>query len=127
MEPRLLEYYNRELQYIRDMSGEFAGMLKERILIERPSSERTAMGLRSAGWETVALCLAAIEPEGVGPEAEAQALSAMPRFRVSIRCREGVAIEQRVRWGNRVLMIRQLLDDPRRMERSVMRCEEARP
>ena len=109
------------------MSGEFAGTLKERILIERPSSERTAMGLRSAGWETVARCLAAIEPEGVGPEAEAQALSAMPRFRVSIRWREGVAIDQRVRWGNRVLMIRQLLDDPRRKERIVMRCEEARP
>lgn len=109
------------------MSGEFAGMLKERILIERPSSERTAMGLRSAGWETVARCLAAIEPEGVGPEAEAQALSAMPRFRVSIRRREGVAIDQRVRWGSRVLMIRQLLDDPRRKERIVMRCEEARP
>lgn len=108
------------------MSGEFAGTLKERILIERPTAERTATGLQTAGWEPVARCLAAIEPEGVGPEAEAQALSAMPRFRVSIRWREGVAIDQRIRWGQRTLMVRQLLDDPRRRERIVMRCEEAR-
>ena len=108
------------------MSAEFAGTLKERILIERPSSERTAMGLQTAGWEPVARCLAAIEPEGMGPEAEAQALSAMPRFRVSIRWREGVAIDQRISWGERLLMVRQLADDPRRRERIVMRCEELR-
>jgi SPP1 family predicted phage head-tail adaptor len=106
--------------------AEFAGTLKERILIERPSSERTAMGLSTSGWETVARCLAAIEPEGVGAEAEAQALSAMPRFRVAIRWREGVAIDQRISWGRRLLMIRQLLTDPRAKERITMRCEEVR-
>ena len=108
------------------MTGEFAGTLKERILIERPSNARTEMGLSISGWETVARCLAAIEPEGVGAEAEAQALSAMPRFRVAIRWREGVAIDQRITWGKRLLMIRQLLDDPRRRERITMRCEEVR-
>lgn len=108
------------------MNGEFAGTLKERILIERPSSERTAMGLQISGWEMLARCLAAIEPEGAGPEAEAQALSAMPRFRVSIRARDGIAIDQRITWGKRMLMIRQLVDDPRRRERIVMRCEEVR-
>ena len=105
---------------------EFAGTLRERILIERPASERTAMGLTTSGWETVASCLAAIEPEGVGSEAEGQALSAMPRFRVTIRWREGVTIGQRVTWGKRMLMVRQLADDPRRRERIVMRCEEVR-
>lgn len=108
------------------MTAEFAGTLKERILIEKPSSDRTAMGLRTAGWETVARCLAAIEPESVGPEVEAQALSAMPRFRVSIRWREGIAIDQRIQWGKRAFMIRQLIDDPRKKERIVMRCEEVR-
>jgi SPP1 family predicted phage head-tail adaptor len=108
------------------MSGEFAGTLRERILIEQPNNERTSMGVRTAGWETVARCLAAIEPEGVGPEAEAQALSAMPRFRVSIRLRDGIAIDQRISWGKRVLMVRQLVDDPRRRDRIVMRCEEVR-
>ena len=105
---------------------EFAGTLRERIVIEQASSERTAMGLQTAGWETVARCLAAIEPEGVGPQAEAQALSAMARFRVSIRPRDGVAIDQRIRWGKRLLMIRQLADDPRRRDRITLRCEEVR-
>lgn len=106
--------------------SEFAGTLRERILIKQPSSERSAMGLQIAGWTTVARCLAAIEPEGVGAEAEAQALSAMPRFRVSIRPREGVAINQRITWGKRMLMVRQIVDDPRRRDRIVMRCEELR-
>ena len=105
---------------------EFAGTLKERITIERPTTVRTATGLQESGWELVATCHAAIELEGVGPEAEAQALSAMPRLRVTIRRRTGIAIDQRIRWGKRTLTIRQLLDDPRLPDRLVMRCEETR-
>ena len=107
-------------------AAEFAGTLRERILIERRGTDRTVMGLATSGWEKVAECLAAIEPEGIGPEAEAQAMSAMPRFRVAIRWREGIAIDQRITWGKRLLMIRQLIDDPRRKERIAMRCEEIR-
>jgi head-tail adaptor len=106
--------------------GEFAGMLRERIVIERPVETRTAMGLSAGGWETVVRCLAAIATDGTGAEREGQALSAMPRFRVSVRPREGVAIDQRILWGRRVLMIRQLSNDPQRRDRMVMRCEEVR-
>ena len=106
--------------------SEFAGTLRERIIIERPSEARTAMGLQVAGWEDVARCLAAVEPDGAGSEREGQALSAMPRFKISIRLREGVAIDQRIRWGKRLLMIRQMIDDPRQSDRMMMRCEEVR-
>ena len=106
--------------------SEFAGTLRERIVIEAPSEVRTAMGLSTEGWEEVARCLAAIAPDGAGAEREAMALSAMPRFRVSIRPRKGIAIDQRILWGSRVLMIRQLSDDPRAGDRIVMRCEEVR-
>ena len=106
--------------------SEFAGTLRERIIIERPSEARTAMGLQVAGWEEVARCLAAVEPDGAGIEREAMAFSAMPRFKVSIRLREGVAIDQRIRWGTRLLMIRQMISDPRLGDRIVMRCEEVR-
>lgn len=105
---------------------EFAGTLRERIIIERPSVARTAMALQAAGWDEVARCLAAIAPDGAGSEREGQALSAMPRFRVSIRPREGIAIDQRILWGKRVLMVRQMIDDPRASDRIVMRCEEIR-
>lgn len=105
---------------------EFAGTLRERIVIERPSEMRSAMGLQVAGWEVVARCLAAVEPDGAGSEREGQALSAMARFKVSIRLRDGVAIDQRIRWGKRLLMIRQMIDDPRFGDRMMMRCEEVR-
>jgi SPP1 family predicted phage head-tail adaptor len=108
------------------MSGEFAGTLRERVLIERAITSRNAMGLQEPGWEKVCSCLASVALESVGAESEAQALSAMPRFRVTIRWREGIAIDQRISWNGRKMMVRQLLDDPRAKDRIVMRCEEVR-
>ena len=108
------------------MTDEFAGTLRERVLIERPISSRNSMGLQEAGWEKVCSCLASVALESVGAESEAQALSAMPSFRVTIRRREGIGIDQRITWSGRRLMIRQLLDDPRANDRITMRCEEVR-
>ena len=109
------------------MSGEFAGTLRERILIERPVEERTAMGLQEAAWLPVCRALAAIEPDGAGAEAEGQALSAMPRFRVTLRPRDGIEVGQRVSWGALRLAIRQLLENPLDKDRIVLRCEQVRP
>jgi head-tail adaptor len=108
------------------MSGEFSGTLSERVLIEQLASVRNEMGLQEQVWEKVCACLASIVLETIGPESEAQALSAMPRFRVTIRQRDGIAIDQRISWKLRRLMIRQLLDDPRMKDRISMRCEEVR-
>ncbi len=105
---------------------EFAGTLRERLVIERPVSLRNSMGLQEPGWEQVCSCLGAVVLETVGPEAEAQALSSMPKYRVTIRTRDGVGLDQRIRWRGRSLMVRQLLDDPRAKDRIVMRCEEVR-
>ena len=106
--------------------SEFAGSLRERVTIERPVSLRNAMGLQEPGWEEVCQCLAGVALESVGAESEAQALSAMPRFRVTIRERDGIGLGQRIRWSGRFLMVRQLLTDPRAKDRIVMRCEEVR-
>jgi head-tail adaptor len=108
------------------MSAEFAGTLKERITIERQVQARNAMGLQEYGWERVASCHAAVAVEGVGPEVEGMSLSAMPRYRVTLRRREGIAIDQRVRWNGRLLMVRQLLEDPKLKDRLTLRCEEVR-
>ena len=105
---------------------EFAGTLKERVIIEQPAALRTALGMQSAGFETVAICLAAVVAEGAGAEAEAQALSAMSRYRVTIRTRDGIAVGQQVRWRGRVLAVRQRIDDPSLPDRIVLRCEEVR-
>lgn len=106
--------------------SEFAGTLKERVVIERPTDLRTASGLQTSGWEPVARCLAAIIAEGAGAEAEAMALSAMPRFRVTIRRRDGIAVGQRVSWGQRSLLVKQRIDDPQLPDRILLRCEEMR-
>jgi head-tail adaptor len=106
--------------------SEFAGTLRERIVIERPVSVRNAMGLQEPGWEEVCRCLASIALESVGAESEGQALSAMPKYRVTIRRRDGIALDQRVSWSGRMLMVRQVLDDPRAKDRIAMRCEEVR-
>lgn len=108
------------------MSGEFTGTLSERVGIERPVAVRNAMGLQEPGWEQVCRCLASVLLESVGAESEAQALSAMPRFRVTIRKRDGIALDQRISWKGRKLMVRQLLDDPLARDRLTMRCEEVR-
>lgn len=105
---------------------EFAGTLKERILVERQVGERTPTGVQQTAWERVCSCLAAVALEGAGAESEAQALSAMPRYRVTIRMRDGIAIDQRIQWRGRFLMVRQMLDDPLTKDRIVMRCEEVR-
>ena len=106
--------------------SEFAGTLKERITIERRADLRTPSGLQTSGWEPVARCLAAIVAEGAGPEAEAQALSAMPRYRVTIRQRQGIAVGQRVVWGERAMLVKQRIDDPKLRDRILLRCEEVR-
>jgi len=106
--------------------SEFAGTLRERIVIERPISVRNAMGLQEPGWEEVCRCLASVALDSVGQESEGQALSAMPRFKVTLRRRDGIAIDQRISWKGGKLMVRQLLDDPRAGDRISMRCEEVR-
>jgi SPP1 family predicted phage head-tail adaptor len=105
---------------------EFAGTLRERVVIERPVSLRNAMGLQEPGWEEVCRCLAAVTLESIAAESEAQALSSMPKYRVTIRQRDGMAIDQRITWNGRKMMVRQLLDDPQAKDRIVMRCEAVR-
>ena len=108
------------------MRAEFAGSLRERIVIEALDGERTAAGLRVDRWSMVCSCQAAVSVDGSGAEAEAMVLSAMPRFRVTMRRRDGVMVGQRVRWRTSLLMIRQLLADPLLPERMTLRCEEVR-
>lgn len=105
---------------------EFAGALNERILIERPAMERNAAGLQEQAWELVTRCRAAIVPEGAGAESEGMTLSAMPRFRVTIRHVRSIDVDQRVQWAGRHLAVRHVVADPRQKDRLVLRCEELR-
>lgn len=109
-----------------DVTGEFAGTLAHRVVIEALSDLRTDSGLADGSWEPIANCRAAIVAEGVGAEAEGMAFSVMPRVRVVIRNRPRIAVQQRLRWRGRLFMIRNVHEDPRQPERLELRCEEVR-
>lgn len=107
-------------------SAEFAGSLSEQVLIEQPAAARDALGVREDGWETVCRCRASVRLESVGAQAQGEALSALSRYRVTIRRRDGIALDQRVSWGERRMIVRQLFDDPLQKDRIAMQCEEVR-
>ena len=108
------------------MASEFAGALRYRVRIERLTVARTASGLQRDQWEKLCDCLAAITPEGVGPESQAMALAANQRLTVTIRARPGIEVGQRVVWGARRLIIIPRVDDPGLRDRIMLRCEEGR-
>jgi len=108
------------------MSGEFAGTLTQRVELQRLVRDRTAAGLSSRDWETFANCLASVAPDGAGSEAEGMTLSALARYRMVIRTRPDVRIEQQVRWRDRSFLVKQVIDDPRSPDRIELRCEEVR-
>lgn len=106
--------------------SEFAGTLRETVVLQRRDDTRSAEGLLTGQWVSFATCWAAVVPDGNGAEAEGMSLSQMPRYRVTIRQRPGVAVDQQLRWRARALLVRQVLDDPRSPDRLVLRCEEVR-
>lgn len=106
--------------------SEFAGRLRQRILIERPVQQRSPTGLRVEQWETVTQCLAAIEAIGAAGTEEGMALAAMGRFRVLIRWRADVEVGQRLEWRGGRMIVRQVKFDPRLPDRIELRCEELR-
>lgn len=106
--------------------NEFAGRLTSRLELFARSDERSASGASSAEWHVIDRCLARVEAEGAGLPIEAMAVSAMSRFRVTVRKGPAFAIDRQLGWAGRRLAIRQLIDDPQLPDRLVLRCEEVR-
>jgi head-tail adaptor len=106
--------------------SEFAGSLTQRIEIWERSEGRLASCASSEEMSFVLSCLAAIVAEGTGAENEAMSVSAMPRFRVTVRRQPTITIDQQVRWRCRRLIVRQIIDNPMLADRLVLRCEEQR-
>lgn len=106
--------------------SEFAGLLSSRIEVWRRSGERLPTGIASEEWVPVCRCLARVEAEGTGVQTEGMTLSALPRYRVLLRVRDDLAIDQRVHWRGRQLAVRQMVEDPSTPDRMTLRCEEVR-
>lgn len=108
------------------MSAEFAGALRERVTIEQPNPARDPLGGRTGGYLYDGAAWAAVSPVIPADLSSADALSALPRWLVTLRKREGVAPGTRLVWRGRYLRVRVVVSDPRDPARMVLTCEEAR-
>jgi len=108
------------------MSGEFSGSLKERVAIEQRRAERDVLAGAMRGYTYDGAAWAAVAPLFPASLAEADALSALPRWQVTMRKREGIGPATRLVWRSRFLAVRSVLSDPREPAKMILTCEEMR-
>ncbi len=108
------------------MSGEFSGSLRERVSIEQRRSERDVLAGAKRGFVYDGSAWAGVAPLAPAALTEADALSALPRWAVTLRKREGIGPDTRLVWRGRFLAVRGALSDPRDPSRLVLTCEEMR-
>lgn len=108
------------------MSGEFLGMLRERVTIERRLGDRDALGGATGRYAYEGAAWVAVAPLMPADLTDADVLSAMPRWQVTMRKREGIDLRSRLVWRRRFLGVRNIISDPRDPARMVLTCEEAR-
>lgn len=106
--------------------SEFAGSLSQRIEFWERAQRRLPSGASSEEMQFAISCLAAIVTDGAGAADEAMSVSAMQRFRITIRYSQEIRFDHQVRWQGRKLAIHQITQDPKLADRLVLRCEELR-
>jgi head-tail adaptor len=105
---------------------EFAGALRERIAFERRNDERDLLAGARGKWRYDGAAWAAVTPLGSGDVVEADSLSALPRWRVIVRKREGVDPGSRIVWRGRYLRVRSIESDPREPAQMILTTQEQR-
>jgi head-tail adaptor len=108
------------------MSAEFLGTLRERVTIEHRLGNRDALGGASGRYAYDGAAWVAVSPLIPADLTAADSLSAMPRWQVTMRKREGIDLRTRLVWRGRFLGVRAVVSDPRDPARMVLTCEEAR-
>lgn len=106
--------------------SEFAGTLRERVLIETRLGERDALAGATGRYAYEGAAWAAVTPLIPADLASADALSANLRWQVTMRKRECLSLRSRLSWRGRHLAIRSLVTDPREPAQMVLTCEELR-
>lgn len=105
---------------------ELSGTLRERVTIERRLGNRDAMGGAIGAYAYDGAAWAAVSPLIPADLTEADSLSALPRWQVTMRKREGVDLKTRLVWRGRFLSVRSVISDPRDPARMVLTCQENR-
>jgi head-tail adaptor len=108
------------------MSGEFAGNLRERVDIETRLGDRDSLAGASGKYRYDGQAWVAVSPLMPGDVTRADALSALPRWQVTMRKREGVGLSTRLAWRGKYLAVRAVLSDPAAPAQMRLTCEEVR-
>lgn len=106
--------------------SEFAGSLRERVVLETRLEARDARGGATGRYSYDGVAWASLMPLIPGDLTQADALSALPRWQVTIRKREGVGMRTRLTWRGKYLAVRALVSDPSEPAQMVLTCEEVR-
>ena len=108
------------------MGREFSGVLRERIVIERQSAGRDALGSAEAQFDTVGEYWAAAEALHGGRESEAESRSALPRWRFVLREKQAIRPGDRLLWTGRVMVIASVVLEHRLIPKTILLAEETR-
>jgi head-tail adaptor len=106
--------------------SEFAGTLRERVVLETRLEARDARGGANGRYSYDGEAWAALMPMMLADLTRADALSALPRWQVTMRKREGVGMRTRLTWRGKYLAVRGLVSDPLQPAQMVLTCEEVR-
>lgn len=105
---------------------EFAGMLRERIRIERPVDQRDAFGSAATSTDLVGEYWAAIEAVEPGDESLSQSRSSLQRWRFTTPWVDAILPGDTLIWRDRAMIIRMVSEDRRLLPRTILLAEEKR-
>lgn len=108
------------------MMAELAGALRERVTIESRLNERDIIAGRRHVWRYDGAAWVGVRPLIPASLAEADALSAAPRWAVTMRKREGIGLDTRLVWRGKFLNVRGVVSDPAEPAHMILTCHEQR-
>jgi head-tail adaptor len=106
--------------------SEFAGSLRQRVTIERRLESRDGRGGANGPYAYDGIAWASVTPLVPADLVAAEALSFVPRWRVTMRKREGITATTRIVWQKRFMMVRGVESDPREPAQMILTCQEVR-
>jgi head-tail adaptor len=105
---------------------EFSGALRERATLERRAPDRSASGGRTGRWLYDGAAWIGVMPMMPGEMTVGASRSALPRWQVTMRKREGVDIHSRLVWRGKFLQVRSVISDPKQPAHMILTTEEIR-
>ncbi len=107
------------------MTGEWAGSLRERVILEKRLGGRDTLGGSSGPYAYIGEAWAAISPIAPGDLTAGESIRALPRWRVILRKRDFIDPSVRLVWRGKFLAVRAVVSDPREPAQMMLTCEEA--